>query len=81
MQVVLSDVEGKRTCCQDLRKYQLRVSGVVADVLVESIQNLFARVSRVRQHPHALQQRGRGLIRVPRRSGRWEKRLGLGNGR
>ena len=46
MQVVLSDVEEERLelAVEDLRKYQLRVSGVVADVLVEeSIQNLFAR--------------------------------------
>ena len=46
MQVVLADVEEERLelAVEDLRKYQLRVSGVVADVLVEeSIQNLFAR--------------------------------------
>ena len=46
MQVVLADVEEERLelAVEGLRKYQLRVSGVVADVLVEeSIQNLFAR--------------------------------------
>ena len=43
MQVVLADVEEERLelAVEGLRKYQLRVSGVVADVLVEeSIQNL-----------------------------------------
>ena len=46
MQVVLADVEEERLelAVEGLRKYQLRVSGVVADVLVEeSIQNLLAR--------------------------------------
>ena len=46
MQVVLADVEEERLelAVEDLRKYQLRVSGVVADVLVEeSIQKLLAR--------------------------------------
>ena len=46
MQVVLADVEEERLelAVEALRKYQLRVSGVVADVLVEeSIQNLCAR--------------------------------------
>ena len=46
MQVVLADVEEERLelAVEDLQKYQLRVSGVVADLLVEeSIQNLFAR--------------------------------------
>ena len=46
MQVVLADVEEERLelAVEDLQKYQLCVSGVVADVLVEeSIQNLFAR--------------------------------------
>ena len=46
MQVMLADVEEERLelAVEDLRKYQLSVSGVVADVLVEeSIQNLLAR--------------------------------------
>ena len=46
MRVVLADVEEERLelAVEGLRKYQLRVSGVVADVLVEeSIQNLLAR--------------------------------------
>ncbi len=46
MQVVMADVEEEslEVAVEDLRKYQLPVSGVVADVLVEeSIQNLFAR--------------------------------------
>ena len=46
MQVVRADVEEEslEVAVEDLKKYQLSVSGVVADVLVEeSIQNLFAR--------------------------------------
>ena len=46
MQVVMADVEEEslEVAVEDLKKYQLSVSGVVADVLVEeSIQNLFAR--------------------------------------
>ena len=46
MQVVLADVEEERLelAVEDQQKYQLGVSGVVADVLVEeSIENLFAR--------------------------------------
>ncbi len=46
MRVVLADVEEERLelAVEGLRKYQLRVSGVVADVLVEeSIQNLLVR--------------------------------------
>lgn len=46
MQVVMADVEEEslEVAVEDFRKYQLPVSGVVADVLVEeSIQNLFAR--------------------------------------